>query len=340
MNGFERITDALEGKQPDTTPIMLHNFMLAAREAGFTQAQYRENPHNIAESFIKAVEKYQYDGIVVDVDTVTLAGAVGVLIDFPEMQPATSFQGLINNIQDIKYLKPIDIEKYKYVQIWLEAVRILKEYFKNELYIRGNCDQAPFSLASIIRTPQEWVMDLYESEELAFQLLEFCCDVTCRFIGLMAQTGADMLSNGDSPAGPEMISPQLYSKYALPFEKRVIDHAHSYGKDYALHICGDTSDILGKMIKTGTDAIDLDYKTNLRYAHNLLKNKIVFIGNLDPSGVLAKGTVEQVQQKTEELIQVYYDSPRFILNAGCAIPDSTPEKNLKTMIKTARMCKR
>ena len=62
MTGYERIQAALAGKMPDKTPIMLHNFMMAVNEAGYTMEQYRNNPKVIAECFIRAVEKYQYDG--------------------------------------------------------------------------------------------------------------------------------------------------------------------------------------------------------------------------------------------------------------------------------------
>ena len=64
----------------------------------------------------------------------------------------------------------------------------------------------------------------------------------------MAQTGADMVSNGDSVTGPEMISPEMYVKFALPFEKKVVDTAHSLGLPYTLHICGNTHVILDKML--------------------------------------------------------------------------------------------
>ena len=56
MNGCERILAALRGEPPDRVPIMLHNFMMAAREAGFTQAEYRSDPQNVATAFIRAVE--------------------------------------------------------------------------------------------------------------------------------------------------------------------------------------------------------------------------------------------------------------------------------------------
>ena len=83
MNGFERISAALDGRPADKTPIMLHNFMMAAYEGGFTMEQFRNDPKVIAGAFIKSIEKYCYDGIIVDVDTVTLAGSTGVPIDFP-----------------------------------------------------------------------------------------------------------------------------------------------------------------------------------------------------------------------------------------------------------------
>ena len=78
MNGSQRIRAALAGDRPDRVPVMLHNFLMAAREAGHSQRRFRENPAAIAGSFIQAVETYGYDGVVVDVDTVTVAEALGV----------------------------------------------------------------------------------------------------------------------------------------------------------------------------------------------------------------------------------------------------------------------
>ena len=337
MNGYERITAAVNDKKPDTTPIMLHNFMMAAHEHDVTMKQFRNDPQLIADSFINAIEKYEYDGVIVDIDTVTLAGAVGVPVDFPEYQPASSHHGCLKNLEDVRKLKPGKIEQYKYVQVWLEAVRLLKEYFKNEKYIRGNCDQAPFSLASMIRGAQNWMLDLMIAEEsLIFELLEYCTDVTSQFLKLMAQTGCDMLSNGDSPAGPDMIPPDMYEKYAFPYEKENVDVAHKVQLPYTLHICGNTDVILDKMLETGADAIELDYKTDIKKIFDIYHDKAVLIGNIDPSGVLAMGTYEDVSNKTLELLEIYKDSNRFILNAGCAIPAETPSGNLKAMIKVAR----
>lgn len=152
----------------------------------------------------------------------------------------------------------------------------------------------------------------------------------------MAAAGAHMVSNGDSPAGPEPVSPRIDREFALPYEKRVVALAHRLGLPYFLHACGKTDRILEDMLATGADGLELDYKTNARLAHDLMKDRAVFVGNLDPSGVLARGTPALVEAKTQELIALFRDTPRFILNAGCAIPATTPAENIRAMIRAAR----
>ena len=338
MNGRERIQRALRGERPDRVPVMLHNFMMAAREAGFSMRRFRSDPEVISTSFIRSVERYGFDGIIVDVDTVTLAGAVGVPVDAPEDDPARARGGLIASLEQVAGLPPVDVREYPGVQVWLEAVRLLKRHFGDEVYIRGNCDQCPFTLASLIRGMDGWMMDPLdpENEENVVALLEYCTAVTTQFIRLMGETGADMTSNGDSVAGPELVSPAIFRRYALPYDRRIADASHAVGLPYVLHICGNTSSILTDMIATGADGIEIDYKTDPRLAHEKTKDRVAFLGNIDPSGVLALGTPQLVEEKTSELLGIFADTPRFILNAGCALPPSTPPANLEAMIRTAR----
>ena len=108
MNGYQRIMAAFHGTRADTVPVMLHNFMMAAREAGFTMAQFRSNPDAIAKSFINAIERYRYDGIVIDIDTVTLAGAAGVPVDFPDDDPARVRGARLQSLDDVADLEPVE----------------------------------------------------------------------------------------------------------------------------------------------------------------------------------------------------------------------------------------
>jgi len=333
MTSKERISAALKGLPTDRVPVMLHNFMMAAREYKVSMKQFRDDPVVMAEAMVRSVEKYEFDGILVDMDTVTLAGALGVDVDFPDHEPARCHRGILPDLKDWRNLPSVDIENYQYVMNWLEAVRLVKRYVGDDIHVRGNCDQAPFSLAGMVRGSADWMTDLYTAdEEDKVGLLEYCTEATSQFIRLMAQTGCDMLSNGDSPAGPDLIPPELYRQYAFPYEKRIVEEAHGAGLPYTLHICGNTELILNDMIETGADALELDYKTDIRRIAEVFKGRITLIGNIDPSGVLALGTPEQVRTRTRELIRIMAPSHRFILNAGCAIPPHTPEKNIWAML--------
>jgi uroporphyrinogen decarboxylase len=75
---------------------------------------------------------------------------------------------------------PVDIASCPGVQVWLEAVRLLNRYFEDEVFLRGNCDQCPYSLASNMSGGAEWMIDIMDphSREDAMLLLKFCLDAT------------------------------------------------------------------------------------------------------------------------------------------------------------------
>ena len=336
MNGKERIQKVLNGEMPDRTPVMLHNYLMAIRENGYTVEQYRKDPKIIADVFEKTVYKYDVDGILLDMDTAFLSSLVGVETDYPADEPARNHAGLISSLDEVANLKDVDFSVSRATG-YLEAAQRLVEKIGKDIYIRGNCDQAAFSLAGLIRGTEDFLVDiLTEEEEKVRALLEYATRVTCGFMSLMAETGVDMLSNGDSPAGPDLVSPSIYQKFAYPYEKQIVRHSHKLGLPYLLHICGNTTAILDDMVDTGADCLELDYKTDVQAIRKATKDRTVFVGNIDPSGVICMGSMETVIETTKELLESQKNNPRFIFNAGCAIPAITPDKNVIAMLDVVR----
>ena len=335
MNGNERINAALSGKMPDRRPVMLHNFLHAAKLSNINMKQYREDPRLAANCLIESVERYGLDGVLFDVDTALLASAIGVPTDYPVEDPAGTHLPLLENLADVRNLEMVDISGNTRIQHALESVKILKEYFKNEVYVRGNCDQCPFSLATMVRTPANFMLDLMLDEENAVLLLKYCTEITRQMIRLMAATGADMVSNGDSPAGPDMISPEMYRQFAFPYEREIVEEAHACNKPYMLHICGNTNLILDDLASLGLDSVELDYKTSIEKIYNAMHDKCTLSGTVDPVGVITYGSLLDVERKTIELLELYRDCPRLIINAGCAIPKNAPHENVKRFVDTA-----
>jgi MtaA/CmuA family methyltransferase len=163
-------------------------------------------------------------------------------------------------------------------------------------------------------------------------VLGFCTDITLQFLRLMAKTGAHLLSNGDSPAGPDMLSPRQYWTFALPSEKQIAACSRELGLPYLLHICGKTNRILDDMLEVGAHTFEIDFKTDVRMSHGVFKDKVTFVGNIDPTGVLARGTPELVSRTVPDLIVIFTHTPRFILSSGCALPADTPAENIQAML--------
>ena len=109
MNGYQRIAAVINGRWPDTTPVMPHNFVTAARKAGVSMRVSRRDPRLIAKSFVQAVEPYEYDGIKIEVDAATRAGAAGVRVDFPEDEPARVIEGKMDSLAEVPDFQPVDI---------------------------------------------------------------------------------------------------------------------------------------------------------------------------------------------------------------------------------------
>ncbi|MFP3089387.1 uroporphyrinogen decarboxylase family protein [Treponema sp. TIM-1] len=339
MTGYERINTTLKGGCADKVPLMLHSFMPAAAEAGFTMTEYRNSARNMADSHLKFARKYGLDGILLDVDTCMEAGAVGVPIDFPEDGTPRVKGPASDNIDGLmEMVTPEKLHTYDRIKIQLEAVAIMKKEAGGELFIRGNCDQMAFSLAMLSYGMENFLADLLddELEEKIILLIDRALDVHLEYHRMMLEAGADITSFGDSSCGPDVISPELFLKYSLPFHKKLHQELAKMNAGTICHICGNLDRIIDDVAAIGYAGVEIDYKTNIENAARVMKNRSVVFGPIDPSGVFYFGTPELMRKKTGEVLD-YFRGRGIVLGAGCAIPKGAPEELIRTFVETARL---
>ena len=78
----------LDGRMPDTLPVVPQSFMFAVETAGYKIGEVNRNGRKMAEAHIVSQEKYGYDGCVIDFDDATIAEAVGAKVIFRDDEPA------------------------------------------------------------------------------------------------------------------------------------------------------------------------------------------------------------------------------------------------------------
>ncbi len=335
MNSLQRTQAVMAGRIPDRVPICLHNFLMAAKEAGVPLRDYLEKPEAAAKTHLTAVEKYGYDCILIDLDTTMLAEAMGAKRDCTPNEPGHIAAPAIRSLEEVGKLKPVNPQRDGRIPVLLEAIRILAKAAGTEVAIRGNADQCAFSLAGLLRGMEDFMMDLVEEPDSPHlrQLLEVAYQSHVAVHRAAKEAGAHFTSLGDSPSGPDVVSPAVFQKFARPYQERLV---RELGWPVVIHICGDTSAILDQLAEYPACGFELDYKTDAARAKATAGKGHVLFGNVDPSGVIARGSPALVREKTRELIECWKPGGRFILNAGCAIPASTPPENLRAFIETAK----
>jgi MtaA/CmuA family methyltransferase len=246
----------------------------------------------------------------------------------------------IRSLDEVDKLKVVNPERDGRIPALLEGVRLMAKKVGSEIAIRGNADQAAFDLACMVRGVEDFLMELVgqpDDPHIA-QLMEVCYQSHLAVHRALARAGAHLTSMGDSFAGPDVTSPRMFDRFARPYEERLVKDLTADGIFVVIHICGDTSRILDMMAEYAPCGFELDYKTDAVKAKQTAGKRHVLFGNIDPSGVLANGTAEEVRAATRWLISTWKPEGRFILNSGCAIPPTTPPENIRAMMGTAREC--
>lgn len=338
MNGKQRVECVLRGEIPDRVPVALHNFLLATHEAGVPLEQYLSDPVATAKAHLHAWGKYGHDCILVDLDTTMLAEAMGAQRDCVPGAPGHIAGPAIRELKDVGRLRVVDPERDGRIPVLLEAVRLLAREVGDEVSIRGNADQAAFSLAGLLRGQEAFMMDLatHPDDPAIRDLLEVCHLSHLAVHRALKRAGAHITSLGDSPAGPDVISPRMFTAFARPYQERLVRELAQEQIFVVIHVCGNTSSILDQFAEYPFCGFELDYKTDAARAKDTVGAGHVLFGNIDPSAVIACGTAAQVREASAALIATWKPGGRFILNAGCAIPETTPSENVAALVQSAR----
>jgi uroporphyrinogen decarboxylase len=339
MNSIERTLRTLEHKPPDRVPVDLHNFMVTARMMGVeSYADFFRDGEAMAEGQIMAWRRFGHDVLLVENGTAALAEACGVQVMCQQDSAPVAKEPAIKSLDEVDDLEVPDPHKNVLLSECLKATRIVVEEIGKRAFVMGRADQGPFSLACQIRGMNNLMMDLAlgEQPEQIHKLLDFCRRVVKRFALAQIEQGAHCTSIGDSPAGPDLISPRYYREYAYPHAKQLVTDLKAKRVMLAYHICGNATPIIRDMVSTGATIIEIDQKADMWACKEAARGKATLLGPIDPSAVMAHGTPELVTAKCLEALEVLAPDSGFILGPGCALPATTPDENIDALIDTAK----
>ncbi|HPD47460.1 MAG TPA: uroporphyrinogen decarboxylase family protein [Anaerohalosphaeraceae bacterium] len=324
MTPKERIYATLKGEAVDRPAVAPIFMAWAAHYIGRTYREYYLDAAVLAESQIAVTRDFNIDQISAISDPWRETSAYGVEFEYPEEGVGKPKTRLIQSPDDVKKLGQIDVHGSPRAKDRIEGVRRLAEAMGRTHSVLGWVE-GPIAEYGDLRGVENTLMDLIDKPEMFAEACEVIVASAIAFARAQIEAGADMIGVGDAAAS--LISPDMYVEHVLPWEKKLVDGIHEAGATVKLHICGNISNTIEHMARTGADVIDFDWMVPVEKARKAVGEGITLCGNIDPSGVLLQGTPADVAAAAEKCLAA--GGKRFILMPGCEVPQGTAVENLR-----------
>jgi len=329
MNMKQWLADARKMAKKKPMPVLSYP---ASARLGISIASMTENARVQADTMLYLVRELDMPMAITSMDLALEASCFGAPVSH-EGVPAVSSM-ILESMDDVDALRvpgeEIIVEKSPY----LEAIRLVKAEMQASGDVRPIIAgiSGPFSLAGQLRGVTDIMMDCYDEPELLEELVQKTTEFLCVYANLLKEAGADMLLLAEPLAG--VVSPAMAEQFSHPFVKKMIESVQDDYFAVIYHNCGAgvprmLEDLagLGAMIYHFGNVIDLS-----EALENMPKTVMV-MGNVDPAGIVAHGSVESVRQAVDTLIQKCGSYENFWLSTGCDVPPDAPLENLVEFMK-------
>ena len=324
VNSTERMMNRMHGLTVDRIPNFDILMMYAAHFIHQPLSRYYLDYRVLSEANFAVKDAFDLDIYQAISDPYREAADLGLQVDFPEDNLPVRVRPLLADPRDLDQLTLVDPGQGRRMSDRLEAVHWMAERSQGAVPVMGWVEGA-LAEAADLRGFSDLLLDVYDRPEWLTELLELCATLAIRFAQAQVKAGAAIIGLGDAAAS--QVSPEMYRKFALPYEQRIFKAVHELGAVARLHICGNTSRILGDMVESGADIIDVDWMVDYGRAAAVFGERAAVCGNFDPVAVMLQGSPEEVYRATSACLAS--GGKRSFSAAGCEIPDQSPERNLR-----------
>jgi len=333
---FDRLKTALARREPDRVPFIElfidEPVMEALREAPFS-ADREQYWREVVEVFVRL--GFDYVPTLPDLAFPhrTIAAPDTAPLPMEERAWLDESRGSIESWEDFEHYPWPEPKESDYLPLeWTakalpEGMKLIPRgpggVLENVMWLMG---YAPMSYA------------LADQPELVEAVFDRCSQTLVRVFDTMAgheAVGALFLGDDMGFKTQTMISPADMRKYVFPWQKRIVEVVHSHAKPLLLHACGNLDAVMDDLIEyVGIDGKHSyeDVITPIAEAKRRWGDRIAVLGGVDMD-LLARGTPEQVRQRTREVVEACMPGGGFALGSGNTVANYVPVENYLAMLE-------
>jgi [methyl-Co(III) methanol-specific corrinoid protein]:coenzyme M methyltransferase len=337
MNGKERTLAALAGKPVDRAPVFSANQTATYEQmdqsgAAWPDAHQKAGP--MAALAGAAHRVLGFDAVRAPYCQTIESEALGSSVKYAGREGVPRIDVHAYHLGD-EPSYPEDFLSRGRVPELIEAIRLLKQEFGDEVAVMGNV-VGPFSIVANLVGITEVLKASFKKPDSLTPYLEVAERAGTELGRALVEAGADILVVEDMMASIDVISPPIYEKLAQPWEKKQIEGLPDVPT--IMHICGKVNSIASLIAGTGTTAISVEPSVDapgLKQVLSGVDRPVPLIGGVDAVVTLFSGTPEDVKADVRKALAEGYD----MIAPGCSIPPSASTANLRAMVEAAEEAK-
>lgn len=337
MTPNERLNAFMTGKPMDRILAMPVACSMSGLALGMTHKEKRSSALNEARAQVACYERFGNDLLVVEYGLHGVGSALGSKMSDPEDSVPAIMEYVLDDLNNVDQLdmSKLELKNDEAFQLHLEAAKILVDKLGHEVPT-GVLIAGPFTAAASIYKTENLLRATRKNPEKLHQLIKFCTEALKMIYREFIKEGVLILLC-DPIASGTIIHRKQYLEFVLPYTIDLMKDIHEAKGLVCYHICGDTTSIVGDMVKSGCDMLSIDNRVDLEHAKQEAGDIVPILGNVDPVEVLILGDTKDVDLAVKKCIQKAYDSPKgYILASGCDLSGGVPLENIDQFMTAAR----
>ena len=290
-----------------------------------------KTPALATEVTLQPLERFPLDAAILFSDILTVPDAMGLGLAFAEGEGPRFERPLRHESEILKLRAPDPGAELRYVT---DAVGEIRRALAGRVPLIG-FSGSPFTLACYMvegAGSSDWrelKKMLHARPDLLHRILEVNASAVAGYLNAQIDAGVQVVMLFDTWGG--ILAYDDYETFSLAYTKKVLAQVTRVPK--ILFTKGGTP-WLAAMMRSGCDAVGLDWTSDPVAARKLSAGRIALQGNLDPSALFAPEKC--VRDAARRVLDAFGAAPGHVFNLGHGIAPQTPVDSVSALIDEVR----
>ncbi|MDD4377807.1 MAG: uroporphyrinogen decarboxylase family protein [Eubacteriales bacterium] len=339
MNSLERVTLALNHKEPDRVPVYPLINSVSMQTMGINYEEWSKDPKKCAECIIKTTDEIGVDVMCTLVDLSVEAADWGQKVVYSPVNAAHPDMDdrLIKTADDYDIIEVINPRETPRMSEHIELARLLYEARGQEKPLVGFIF-GPLGVLSMMRGQEQMFYDMIKCPEKMNKALENITETLKQFAIALIEAGCHAIMFDTLYSSKTILSPKMWDKVEGPLVEELANTVREHGAMVMVHNCGEGLYMKEQIKRMQPIAFSLDHFppdcSTMEEMKEKYGDQTTFIGMIEPGWLLA-ATEEQVREECRRQIDACKKDGGFILATGCEYPSALNFDMAKVMVEEA-----